>query len=87
MTDLGMCGPQESILGRLPDRVLRYMTTSMPCPFDVAENDPRVCGVFIEIDPPSRRTINIERIELKADNRLPPFTGSMPEPEERSDRE
>jgi 2',3'-cyclic-nucleotide 2'-phosphodiesterase len=73
ITDLGMTGPQESVLGRRIDRVLAHMTTSMPAPFDVAEGDPRVCGVFLEIDPTSRRTTHIERIELKADTGAPPF--------------
>ena len=73
ITDLGMTGPQESVLGRRIDRVLTHMTTSMPAPFDVAEGDPRVCGVFLEIDPKSRRTTHIERIELKADTSAPPF--------------
>jgi len=74
ITDLGMCGPQESILGRDIDRVLTYMLTTMPAPFDVAEGDPRVCGVMIEIDEKNRKATAIERIELKADPNGPPFT-------------
>jgi len=74
MTDLGMCGPQESVLGRQIAPVLTHMTTAMPAPFDVAEGDPRVCGVFIEIDVKSRLAVAIERIEYVADNSKPPFT-------------
>lgn len=73
ITDIGMCGPHESILGRRIDRVLTHMTTSMPAPFDVAEGDPRVNGVFLEIDTVRRRTVAIERIELAADPSRPPF--------------
>jgi len=73
ITDIGMCGPQESVLGRRVDRVLTYMTTAMPAPFDVAEGDPRVCGVLIEISDHSRHATDIERIELKADVNAPPF--------------
>lgn len=73
ITDLGMCGPQESVLGRKIDRVLTYMTTAMPAPFDVAEGDPRACGVLIEISDHSSRATHIERIELKADVNAPPF--------------
>jgi metallophosphoesterase (TIGR00282 family) len=65
ITDLGMCGPHESVIGRRIDRVLHHMTTSMPAPFDVAEGDPRVCGVCVEIDPASRKATAIERIELR----------------------
>ena len=74
ITDIGMCGAQESILGRDIDRVLGYMLTVMPAPFDVAEGDPRVCGVLIEIDEKTRNATAIERIELKADPNAPPFT-------------
>jgi metallophosphoesterase (TIGR00282 family) len=74
ITDLGMTGPQESILGRDIDRVLNYMLTVMPSPFDVAEGDPRVCGVCIEIEEKTTHATAIERIELKADVTKPPFT-------------
>jgi metallophosphoesterase (TIGR00282 family) len=73
ITDIGMSGPQESILGRDIDRVLHHMLTAMPTPFDVAEGDPRVCGVFIEIDEKTRKATAIERVELKADRNKPPF--------------
>ncbi len=73
ITDLGMCGPHDSIIGRRIDRVLKTMTTAMPSPFDVASGDPRVCGVFLEIDTDRRVTTDIERIEMKADPHAPPF--------------
>ena len=71
--DVGMCGPQESVLGRQIDRVLKHMTTAMPAPFDVAEGDPRVCGVWIDIDPATGSALGIDRIELRADPTKPPF--------------
>ena len=72
ITDLGMCGPYDSVIGRRSDRILEHMTTSMPAPFDVAEGDPRLCGVFIELDDTGRAT-QIERIEIKAELDRPPF--------------
>jgi 2',3'-cyclic-nucleotide 2'-phosphodiesterase len=74
MTDLGMCGPYESIIGRRIDRVLTHLTTSMPAPFDVAEGDPRVCGAVVEIDERTHLATSIERIELRADRNQPPFS-------------
>ena len=73
LTDLGMCGPHMSIIGRRIDRVLTHMTTAMPAAFDVAQGDPRINGVFIEIDEASRKAVKIERIELHADPHKPPF--------------
>ncbi len=72
-TDLGMCGPMTSILGRSIAPVLTHMTTAMHAPYDVAEGDPRVNGVFIEIDPVSRRATAIERFERKANVNAAPF--------------
>ena len=76
ITDLGMCGGFESILGRDIDRVLTYMTTSMPAAFDVAEGDPRISGVLIDIDEKNAKATHIERIELKANPNEPPFTAN-----------
>ena len=64
ITDLGMCGPYDSVLGRRKDRVLHDMTTNMPSPFDVATGDVRMCGVVAEIDEETGRAISIERIEV-----------------------
>src|SRR5204863_9460118 len=68
ITDLGMCGPYDSVLGRRKDRVLKYMTTNMPVPFDVATNDVRMCGVVCEIDDTTGQAISTERIEVKGEN-------------------
>ena len=68
ITDVGMCGPYDSVLGRRKDRVLKFMTTNMPTPFDVATGDVRMCGVLAEVDPETGRALSCERIEVKGDN-------------------
>jgi metallophosphoesterase (TIGR00282 family) len=68
ITDVGMTGPYDSVLGRRKDKILKYMTTNMPIPFDVATGDVRMCGVLAEIDEGTGKTINIERIEVKGEN-------------------
>jgi hypothetical protein len=84
-SDLGMCGPYDSVLGRRKDRVLKYMTTNMPAPFDVATNDVRLCGALAEIDPETGRALSVERIEVQganseqaydADDKAPPVDRS-----------
>ena len=42
ITDLGMTGPHESVLGRKVDRVVQSLTTGMPTHFDVAEGDVQI---------------------------------------------
>lgn len=73
ISDLGMTGPHDSVLGRRADRVVAHMTTNMPFPFDVAEGNPRVQGVVIDIDTNSNRATDIEAIDLAADVSKPPF--------------
>lgn len=73
ITDLGMSGPQDSVLGRRVDRVLKQMTTGMYAAFDVAAGNPRVNGVCLSIDVDSGLSTSIERIDLAADPTKPPF--------------
>jgi len=68
VSDLGMCGPYDSVLGRRKDRVIKYMTSNMPQPFDVATGDVRMCGIIADLDPDTGRAISIERLELQGDN-------------------
>jgi len=62
ITDLGMTGPYDSVLGRRRDRVLRAMVTGVPSPFDVATDDPRLCGVIVAVDSNTGKAANIQRI-------------------------
>jgi metallophosphoesterase (TIGR00282 family) len=63
LTDLGMTGPHESVIGRRIDQVLYHLTTSMRTHFDVAKGDPRLQGAIIEIEPETGRARAIERLE------------------------
>ncbi len=67
ITDLGMTGPYDSILGRDKDRVLSVMTTAIPTPFDVATDDVRLCGIVVQVDSSTGRAHGIERVCVQAD--------------------
>ena len=64
ISDLGMTGPYDGVLGRRKDRVLGAFTTSMPHHFEVATGDPRMSGIIVEVDPNTGKAIAIERIEV-----------------------
>ncbi len=68
ITDLGMTGPYDSILGRSKERVLSAMISAVPSPFDVAEHDARLCGVIVTVDADSGRSLSIERVMFKDDS-------------------
>ncbi len=73
ITDLGMCGPYDSIIGRGPDAVLRHMTTGVHVPYEVGSGGEAMCGVVARIEESNARTLSIERIEYAADTSQPPF--------------
>jgi metallophosphoesterase (TIGR00282 family) len=76
ISDVGMTGPHDSVLGRRKDRVLSSLTRNMPTRFDVADGDVRLCGVIAAINPETGRAESVERIELSG--RTPPPEGGEP---------
>src|SRR5262249_1096639 len=72
ITDLGMTGPYDSVLGRKKERILRYLTTGMPSPFDVAQDDAKLCGILVKVDGETGRATHLERIQVDADPNTAP---------------
>ena len=62
--DVGMSGPYDSILGRRIDRVLSTTVTFVPSTFDVADGDPRLSGVVIELEAATGKASSIQRLML-----------------------
>jgi 2',3'-cyclic-nucleotide 2'-phosphodiesterase len=63
ITDVGMTGPKDSVIGREVQPVLQKFRSGMPQRFDVAARDVWLEGVLIEADPDSGRALSIERIK------------------------
>ena len=80
ISDLGMTGPYDSVLGRRKDRVVKFMTSNMPQSFDVATGDVRMCGVLATIDSETGRGIAIERIEVQGENADQPYDADDAKP-------
>jgi metallophosphoesterase (TIGR00282 family) len=64
MTDLGMCGPHRSVIGRDISATLAAMASQMPSALDVASGENRACGAVIRVDPVNRRAVSIEAVNL-----------------------
>jgi len=62
--DVGMTGPNDSILGRRVDRVMETTLTFRPTQFEVASRDVRLHGTIVEVDPQSGRATGIRRIAI-----------------------
>ena len=63
LTDAGFPGPQESILGREIEPVIRRFVTQMPQRFKVARDRVMLCGAVIEVDAATGRAQGITRIQ------------------------
>jgi len=61
LTDAGMCGPEESVLGRCVESVVWRFRSGMPTRFPIAQGPVKLCGVIIEADTASGRCLRIAR--------------------------
>lgn len=70
LTELGMCGPYESVIGREIEQVLKMFLTQMPMRLDVAKGDARISGAIFEVNPETGKTVSIKRVHEKVSNPL-----------------
>ena len=67
LTDAGMCGPEDSVLGVRTDRVVERFLTQMPVRFEVAGGPVLVQGAVIEVDATSGRALGVWRLRERVD--------------------
>jgi metallophosphoesterase (TIGR00282 family) len=67
ITDAGMTGPFDSIIGRKADQILARFLTQMPTRFEMATDDIRLQGVVLDIDEKTGRALSIKRVHEKLD--------------------
>ncbi|MFM2199809.1 MAG: hypothetical protein RLZZ505_3241 [Verrucomicrobiota bacterium] len=83
LTDAGMCGPEESVLGRCVESVVWRFRSGMPTRFPIAKGAVKVCGVLIDADTDSGRCLRIQRFaEIYGDGEPEPASGSAVNPAE-----
>ena len=66
LTDVGMTGPVDSIIGMRRDIVIPRFTGGLPARFEVAEGDAQLCAVLVDIVPATGRASLIQRIQVPA---------------------
>jgi len=67
ITDVGMTGPYDSVIGVTKETIVQRFLTAMPARFDAAEKDVWLSAVLIQADPETGRASRIERIRLQGD--------------------
>jgi metallophosphoesterase (TIGR00282 family) len=75
ITDIGMTGPRDSIIGIKKEIILKKYLTQMPIRFEVARGDLVFAGAVVEIEEKTGKAKSIKRIAK-------PFEGQVEEDEE-----
>ena len=64
ITDLGMTGPVDSVIGVEPELAISRFLTQMPNKFEPAKGPAALHGAVIRIDPDTGRALSIERLRV-----------------------
>ena len=63
ITDVGMCGPRDSVIGVRKELVLERFLTQRPIAFEPAKKDVWVQGALVDIDDETGRARSISRVQ------------------------
>jgi metallophosphoesterase (TIGR00282 family) len=64
LTDVGMSGPYDGVIGVEKEHVLQRFLTGMPAKFEAARGDARMCAAVIAVDDTTGRALSIRRLML-----------------------
>jgi metallophosphoesterase (TIGR00282 family) len=64
ITDVGMCGPLDSVIGMEKEGVIKGFLTQLPRQFEVAEDNVVLQGVIVDVDDHSGRARDIRRLKV-----------------------
>jgi metallophosphoesterase (TIGR00282 family) len=68
LTDVGMTGPHDSVVGVDVDAALRRFLTGLPARFETATGNPRLHAVMVDADEQTGLATDIERLSLGLDD-------------------
>ena len=66
ITDIGMCGPELSVIGSDPAISIRRFLTQMPFKIEVSDKPPVLKGVLAVIDTSTGKTVSLERFRKES---------------------
>ena len=66
ITDAGMTGPFDSVIGMEKETAIQRFLTQRPLHYKMGEGDPKFCGVVFSIDGASGKALSILRFQLSA---------------------
>src|SRR5262245_5131285 len=62
LSDLGMPGPYDSVIGVEADTIVKRFVTGLPSRYETAKGDPRLAAAVVTVDPASGRAKAIDRM-------------------------
>jgi metallophosphoesterase (TIGR00282 family) len=68
ITDVGMTGPLDSVIGIRKEFALERLLTQVPWKFDVATGDVVLQGAVVEVDEDTGRAKDIQRVRIPLDD-------------------
>jgi metallophosphoesterase (TIGR00282 family) len=69
ITDIGMTGAHDSVLGRSVENVLKSFRTQMPFPFEIATGDVKMNAILVTVDSNTKKAESIRRIRIDAETK------------------
>ncbi len=66
VTDVGMTGPYESVIGMRADKVVQRFLLQTHVPFEVAKRDVRLAAAVVDVDETTGRARGVERLLVPA---------------------
>jgi hypothetical protein len=67
ITDIGMTGAHDSVLGRRTQSVLKSFRTRMPVPYEIATDDVKMSAILVTVDSNTKKAELIKRIRIDAE--------------------
>jgi len=65
ISDLGMAGSLNSMIGMKKEQIIKHLMTQMPVKFEVETQAPYIMtGVYIDVEPTSGRALDIQRVKI-----------------------
>ncbi|MBI3322827.1 MAG: YmdB family metallophosphoesterase, partial [Candidatus Omnitrophica bacterium] len=62
ITDVGMTGPYDSVIGRKTNQILERFLSGLPVKSEVAEGDIQLHALLVDIDEHSGKAVKVERL-------------------------
>jgi calcineurin-like phosphoesterase len=68
ITDVGMCGPWDSVIGVKKDLVIQRFLTQRPVPFEPAKRETHLQGALVDIDDETGKARSIARVQERLED-------------------